>query len=146
MLEKYLDTYDSRQVKGGLTQSGREKGIKRLMSIYLMKRMESSVHSFKLTLDRINRLITDTIQEIENFETHSNSKLLFAEDYSNTDFDEDDQADEFFIIGHKVQIDLVDMDYKTWKREFKENKDNLDLLLSMVFDIIPKYDKKLNFF
>ena len=111
-----------------------------------MKRMESSVHSFKLTLDRINRLITDTIQEIENFETHSNSKLLFAEDYSNTDFDEDDQADEFFIIGHKVQIDLVDMDYKTWKREFKENKDNLDLLLSMVFDIIPKYDKKLNFF
>ena len=124
-LEKYLDKYDSRQVKGGLTQSGREKGIKRLMSINLMKRMESSVHSFKLTLDRINRLITDTIQEIENFEKHSNSKLLFTEDYSNIDFDEDDQADDVFIIGHKVQIDLADMDYKTWKRELKEDKDIL---------------------
>lgn len=142
-LEKYLDKYDSRQVKGGLTQSGREKGIKRLMSINLMKRMESSVHSFKLTLDRINRLITDTIQEIENFEKHSNSKLLFTEDYSNIDFDEDDQADDVFIIGHKVQINLADMDYKTWKRELKEDKDILDLLLLMVSDITPKYDKKL---
>ncbi len=137
-LDKYLDKYDSRQVKGGLTQSGREKGIKRLMSINLMKRMESSVHSFKLTLDRINSLITDTIREIENFEKHSNSKLLFTEDYSNIDFDEDDQADDVFIIGHKVQIDLADMDYKTWKRELKEDKDILDLLLLMVSDITPK--------
>ena len=41
--------YDSNHVRGGLTQSGREQGIRRLMSINLMKRMESSVYSFRLT-------------------------------------------------------------------------------------------------
>ncbi len=142
-LQKYVDQYDAKHVKGGLTQSGREKGIKRLMSINLMKRMESSVHSFKLTLDRINQLITNTILEIENFEKHSHSKLLMTEDYSTVDLDEDDQEDDVFVIGHKVQIDIADMDYKTWKRELKEDKEVLDLLLMMVSDITPEYDTKL---
>ncbi|MDU7502410.1 MAG: SNF2-related protein, partial [Finegoldia magna] len=48
-LSKYTDQYDSSSKSGKLTQSGREKGIRRLMSINLMKRMESSVHAFKLT-------------------------------------------------------------------------------------------------
>lgn len=56
-LAKYKDVYDSNHVRGGLTQSGREQGIRRLMSINLMKRMESSVYSFRLTLKRINDLI-----------------------------------------------------------------------------------------
>jgi SNF2 family DNA or RNA helicase len=142
-LEKYVDKYDSKHVKGGLTQSGREKGIKRLMSINLMKRMESSVHAFKLTLNRINTLIVNTIHEIDNYEKNLKSKALFIQDYSNVDFDEDDQEDDVFIIGHKVQIDIGDMDYKTWKRELKEDKDILDLLLFMVSDITPEYDKKL---
>lgn len=142
-LKKYVDRYDSKHVKGGLTQSGREKGIKRLMSINLMKRMESSVHAFKLTLNRINILITNTIQEIDNYEKDLKSKTLFTEDYTNVDFDEDDQEDNIFIIGHKVQIDIGDMDYKTWKRELKEDKDILDLLLSEVSNITPKHDQKL---
>lgn len=113
------------------------------MSINLMKRMESSVHAFKLTLNRINILITNTIQEIDNYEKDLKSKALFTEDYTNVDFDEDDQEDNIFIIGHKVQIDIGDMDYKTWKRELKEDKDILDLLLSAVSDITPKHDQKL---
>ena len=69
-LAKYKDVYDSNHVKGGLTQSGREQGIRRLMSINLMKRMESSVYSFRLTLKRINDLITDTIKSIADCGTY----------------------------------------------------------------------------
>ena len=140
---KYIDAYDSDDESGGLTQSGREKGIRRLMSINLMKRMESSVHSFKLTLNRINSLIIDTIKKIEEYEKHNSSKILFSENYSKTDFDEDDQGDDVFVIGDKVQIDIGDMDYKTWKRELQEDKEIFDLLLLMVSDITPEYDKKL---
>lgn len=142
-LEKYVDKYDIKHIKGGLTQSGREKGIKRLMSINLMKRMESSVHAFQLTLNRINTLITKTIEDIENYEKNVKSKALFMEDYTSVDLDEDDQGEDVFVIGHKVQIDIGDMDYETWKRELKEDKEILDLLSLMLGDITPKYDKKL---
>lgn len=146
-LKKYLDKYDSKNENGALTQIGREKGIKRLMSINLMKRMESSVHSFKLTLTRINDLITETIKEIEKFEENSEenneTKMISVKDLKNIDFDGDDQEDESFVIGNKVQINIADMDYKSWKRELKKDKETLDLLICMIEDITPEHDKKL---
>ena len=139
---KYADKYDSKQIKGGLTQSGREKGIQRLMSINLMKRMESSIHSFKLTLDRIRYLINEILDAIEKFEKNKKSSTLEVEDLSESINIGDDQEEDF-IIGRKVQIDIADMDYPSWKRELLEDKEILDLLISMVEDIGPKYDMKL---
>ncbi|WP_297282109.1 helicase-related protein [uncultured Anaerococcus sp.] len=142
-IENYTDKYDSNHVKGGLTQSGREKGIERLMSINLMKRMESSVHSFKLTLNRMSELISNTLIEIERFENNKKYSKLDIEDLSEASNIGDDQEEDF-IIGHKVQIDIADMDYPSWKRELLADKEILDLLISMVGDITPVYDKKLN--
>lgn len=142
-LAKYKDVYDSNHVKGGLTQSGREQGIRRLMSINLMKRMESSVYSFRLTLKRINDLITDTIQRIADFEHGYDKSLLNLNDITNMDLDGDDQNDDVFAIGKKVRIDIADMDYKSWRRELKRDKEILDLLLAMIADITPEHDSKL---
>lgn len=142
-LNKYIDKYDSKHFIGSLTQSGREKGIKRLMSINLMKRMESSVYAFRLTLDRINTLITETIAKIDNYEINSEDNLMILDDYSYADLDGDDQEDDVFVIGEKVKIDIGDMDYTSWKRELQEDKDILDLLISLVEDITPEHDKKL---
>ena len=142
-IEKYMDMYDSNYVKGGLTQSGREQGIRRLMSINLMKRMESSVYSFRLTLERIKELIAGTIKDINDFEHGLRKNSLELKDLSNTEFDEDDQNDDIFVIGRKVKIDLADMDYKSWKRELKNDKEILDLLLTMIADITPAHDSKL---
>lgn len=58
-----------------LTQTGREQGIRRLMSINLLKRLESSVHSFQLTLTRIKELINGTIQSINQFEAYGRADL-----------------------------------------------------------------------
>ena len=58
-----------------LTQRGREQGICRLMSINLLKRLESSVHSFQLTLMRIKKLIDGTIQSIDQFERSGHADL-----------------------------------------------------------------------
>lgn len=142
-LNKYIDKYDSKHFIGSLTQSGREKGIKRLMSINLMKRMESSIYAFRLTLDRINTLITETIAKIDNYEINSEDNLMILDDYSYADLDGDDQEDDVFVIGEKVKIDIGDMDYTSWKRELQEDKDILDLLISLVEDITPEHDKKL---
>lgn len=142
-MEKYMNMYDSKHVKGGLTQSGREQGIRRLMSINLMKRMESSVYSFRLTLERIKDLIGGTIRDIDDFEHGVKKQSLDLKDLSNAEFDEDDQNDDIFAIGRKVKIDLADMDYKTWKRELEKDKEILDLLLTMIADITPAHDSKL---
>ena len=58
-MEKYADL--NHEGKNSLTQVGREQGIRRLMSINLLKRPESSVHSFRLTLKRIQDLICTTL-------------------------------------------------------------------------------------
>lgn len=63
--EKYADL--NHEGKNRLTQVGREQGIRRLMSINLLKRLESSVHSFRLTLQRIQDLLRSTLDTIANY-------------------------------------------------------------------------------
>ena len=105
--------------------------------------MESSVYSFRLTLKRINDLITDTIKSIADFEHGYNKSSLNLKDITNMDLDGDDQNDDVFAIGKKVRIDLEDMDYKSWRRELERDKEILDLLLAMIADITPAHDSKL---
>lgn len=126
----------------GLTQKGREEGIKRLMSINLLKRLESSVHSFKLTVERIHGLIETTINTIEDYRFGNNKAAI--EDYSNgRDFDDDDLNTDYFTVGNKVKIKLEDMDYISWEDELRSDLDYLKVLLGMIKDITPEHDTKL---
>lgn len=138
-ISKYEDK--SKKKRGGITQKGREEGIRRLMSINLLKRLESSVHSFKLTINRIEEYIKDTINIIEEYKNCS--KELELVNISNMDFDDDDQNMDLFAVGKKVKIDLNDMDYVTWENELKADRDNLELLKIMIADITPEHDSKL---
>lgn len=125
-----------------LTQKGREEGIRRLMSINLLKRLESSVYSFNLTLSRIRDLITNTISAIDRFEKYGNADIDMYE-AAEDEFDMDDGNTDYFTVGKKVKIDLADMDYKSWRDELKADAEVLELLTLMVADITPEYDTKL---
>ena len=141
-LGKYLDENETENFR-----RGRETGIWRLMSINLLKRMESSVHSFLLTVHRINDYLIKTSQTIQAFsEGKQFGNMEELRDLSNaqSDFDGDDQNTDFFSVGKKIRIDLADMDYLSWKREIDEDIENLRLLIDMVEDITPEYDFKLN--
>lgn len=139
-LSKYLEMTHNQGT--GLTQKGRERGIQRLMSINLMKRLESSVNSFWLTLQRIKKLIDDTVESINKFEWLGSTELTMYE-ASEDDFDIDDSNTEYFCVGKKVKIQLADMDYITWRSELKQDAETLALLISMVQDITPEHDSKL---
>lgn len=139
-MQKYIDLTHN---KGdNLTQTGREEGIRRLMSINLLKRMESSVNSFQLTLKRIKALIESTIEAIDNFEKYGAADIDMYE-ASDSEFDMDDGNTEYFTVGKKVKIELADMDYKSWRTELKADADVLELLTLMVADITPEHDSKL---
>ncbi len=88
-----------------LTQRGREQGICRLMSINLLKRLESSVHSFQLTPMRIKKLIDGTIQSIDQFERSGHADLDIY-DMAGDDFDMDDENTDFFTVGKKSKSTL----------------------------------------
>jgi SNF2 family DNA or RNA helicase len=126
-----------------INRAGREQGIRRLMSINLLKRLESSVYSFRLTLQRIKKLIDDTITEIDIFEAGGDSDVEILKVAEETEFDYDDQNTEFFTNGKKIRIDLNDMDYVSWRESLRHDSEILELLTLMVADITPEHDTKL---
>ena len=143
-LDKYAELYEDNKVNIGFTQANREQGIRRLTAINLMKRMESSVYSFNLTLTRMKKLIEDTIEVINTFDIHSSKSIELTDIADVEEYDDDDQnTDDLFSFGRKVKIDLADMDYISWRGALEKDRDILELLTLMVGDITPEHDSKL---
>ena len=144
ILKSKLENYQMVNDEGmasGLTMSGRERGLRRLMTFNLLKRLESSVHSFRLTLGRIQEVIRDTLDKIEAVKS---GEAVVVDDYPSSDtFDLDDAGSELFIGGGKTTISLNDMDYLTWQRYLEADLETLSLLTLMLKDITPEHDAKL---
>lgn len=143
-MEKYAQIYEDNKVNVGFTQANREQGIRRLTAINLMKRMESSVYSFNLTLTRIKELIESTIKTIEEFDKYSDTSLELTDISDINEFDDEDQnTDDLFSFGKKIKISLADMDYVSWRDSLKKDQDTLELLTLMVGDITRNMILKL---
>ncbi len=140
-LEKYAEVREDGRFCN-LSRSGRERGIRQLMSINLLKRLESSVNSFRLTLTRIKNYIEDTINSIDSVAASGTHTSVNEYDFGDgLDFDE--REDSVFIGGKKTKIDLADMDYIQWREYLAADLDNLSTLLFMLADITPEHDSKL---
>lgn len=140
IFESEKDNYGIDYEGEGLTVDGREKGIRKLMAINLLKRLESSVNSFRLTLIRIRDFINDSITAIDKFQ-ESGADTIDVTDFSE-DFDTEDSENDPFV-GRKSKINLRDMDYVSWRRDLKADLEVLELLILMLKDITPEHDTKL---
>lgn len=126
-----------------LTQLGREAGVKKLMMINLLKRLESSVEAFRYTLvDVVQNLVKSTLATIAAFESSGKDSLVSGIDVSNQDFDTEDSNSDF-IVGKKISIDLADMDYQSWKRELMADLNIMTEIEALLKVITPKEDAKL---
>lgn len=139
-IEKYEAIYGRDMGNARFKQSDRELGIMVLMRINLLKRLESSVYAFRLTVNRILKLIEQSIEEIENYDPE---KVIELRDLNDADFDMDDQNTDFFSVGRKVKIDLSDLDYKTWLDDLRQDRHVLLELLLKIDFITPEQDQKL---
>lgn len=117
----------------------REQGIQRLMNMQLLKRLESSVNSFRLTLTRIRDYMQETLDAIARFQ--NGERRVSVDDYESVDGDEDEQ--DFTIGKKKNRILLEDMDYISWQKEIKDDLEIIRLLLLMLQSITPEHDSKL---
>ena len=141
ILDSQLYKYKEEESTTGhrLSIEEREQGIQRLMNIQLLKRLESSVNSFRLTLDRIRDYMQETLDAIARYQ--SGDKRISVDDYEDVDGDEDEQ--DFMIGKKKNRILLEDMDYISWQREINDDLEVIRLLLTMLESITPEHDSKL---
>ncbi|WP_428409078.1 helicase-related protein [Hyphococcus sp.] len=147
-IAKYEALYDT-EVEGGggkLKQADRERSLQALMTTNLLKRLESSVEAFRLTLRSLKDNLNGTLDAIADFERSGGA--LEVSDYTGhiSDFDEDDEdlsglGD--FTVGKKVQINLADMDVQSWQHDLKGDLALIDALLASMDMIRPEDDAKL---
>ena len=140
---KYFSSVGDELTFAGKGMAGREKGIRRLMSINLLKRLESSVNSFRLTLSRIEALVASITGQIEKAGKGASTDTS-VDDYDfSGDMDVDDRDADVFIGTKKSKILLQDMDYIAWNHYLQADLETLRLLLLMLADITPAHDTKL---
>ena len=148
-LPKYEELYDT-QVKGGqsrLRQADRERALQALMTTNLLKRLESSVEAFRITLRKLHENVLHALNAIEAFESGAlqagiAEPLTAGKDI--IDPDDDELADlEEFAVGKKVQISLADMDLPSWKHDLQADLALLEELLASMEKVEPADDAKL---
>ena len=142
----YESMYDT-IVKGGLgslKQSDRERSLQTLMRINLLKRLESSVDAFRITLSKMLNNIDTTIGEIDKFDSYASKEITAYKEIENINLDEDDWLDEEYSIGDKVKINLSDMDRISWREDLIRDREIISYLLEEMSKITPPHDLKLS--
>lgn len=118
-------------------RAGREQGIRRLTAINLLKRLESSVYSFRKTVKKVLDRIEKTMENIDRFEK-GQKDITVEENLS--DFEDDE---EIYAIEHELKIKLEDMDYMEWRHFLNKDRIILRELLEDIERITPENDLKL---
>ena len=151
---KYDDLYDTEVGHGGgrLRQADRERSLQSLMTVNLLKRLESSVAAFRLTLAKLERFCADTLRKIDVFESTGRDSGLadLAATWDGTDTADDDSDDDHALpgsddarIGKKIEIRLADMDLTSWRRDLAADLAVIRELLDEMHKIAPADDAKL---
>lgn len=148
-LKKYEDLYDT-QVEGGkgkLKQADRERSLQALMTTNLLKRLESSVEAFRLTLKNLSANHINTLDKIDAFRAADNNGVSISdwtESLENLEADEDDiPITGDAEIGSKVKIKLADMDLPSWEHDLKVDLEIINTLLESMVKVTPTDDAKL---
>ncbi len=143
----YSNKYDTVvQNDKSFKQKDREKSLQTLMRINLLKRLESSVYSFRITLNKFITKIKDTLKTIDKFEKEGIK--VFAEDsgYINNidlDMNNEEWLDDEFSIGDKIKINLQDMNTIGWKQDLEYDLYIANEILKEMNQVSPEDDSKL---
>lgn len=147
-LAKYEERYDTEVSSGGgkLKQSDRERSLQALMTTNLLKRLESSVESFRLTLGKLQTNHKRTLEKIARYK-QTGRDPGFAD--VTAGFEDAEPDEEDFLepdddqIGGKIRISLADMDLPSWERALQADLAIIEALLAEMEKVTPEHDAKL---
>ncbi len=134
----YSEKYDIKVQNGKsvFKQTDREQSIVHLMRVNLLKRLESSINSFTITLERI---LYQVEKGIEGLEKNISPEY---EHLSIDDINNDEQLNDL-LVGNKVKVLISDVDRIRWKQDLIEDKEILENLLKEAKKISVERDAKL---
>ena len=118
-------------------QADREQSLVGLMRVGILKRMESSINSFALTVEKILYKIDKTIELIEEKQFDYDAEMDI------NDIDIDDLEYDNLMFGNNVKVLLQDMDLIKWKQDLMWDKDKLETILLEAMNVTPDRDAKL---
>ena len=137
--QEYEEKYDMVVGRGStFKQLDRDVNVTHLMRINLLKRMESSIHAFKLTTQRILHLIDDTLEKLDKGIDYNPDLGI-----NNINLDDDDEDWDNLMIGKKRKVLLQDIDELKWRGDLELDKIKLEELLKKANEITPERDQKL---
>ena len=143
VLEEFRDQYEAGKVLN-FSQSDREHFLIGMMRVNFLKRLESSVHSFNITMERTIEKIENLEQRIRNFIAHQASEAEEIQQETFLDRDEeDDELTQAFEVGGKLRIPMSHLDVSAWLNDLKKDRDQLSLLAGVANDVTPERDAKL---
>ena len=138
----YADKYDKKVKSGTFRQQDREKSLQLLMRINLLKRIESSVDSFRLTLDNIISKIKAALSLLQTKGASTFSGIDIDPSDENYDWDSN-LDDEENVIGTKVRVAISDLDKTRWIEDLSADLTILDKIYEDVNLIHDGQDLKL---
>ncbi|MCM0666405.1 DEAD/DEAH box helicase [Flavobacterium tyrosinilyticum] len=137
--DEYEAKYDIETGTGGVfKQVDREQSLIYLMRVNLLKRLESSIHSFKLTVEKLIAIIDENLRLIENHKSGA-----YDLDLGINDIEIDDTELEDLLVGGKTKVLIQDLDNIQWKQDLKLDKSILVKLLGNIKLIDVERDAKL---
>lgn len=143
---KYEQSYgdDLEGISRNVSLTGQQKGIKALMTVNLLKRLESSVHSFRITLGKLAKNNEIALQKIADFKAGKSVSTFATHLEDDFDPEDDDLPDvDEASLGGKANISLADMDLPSWKRKLEADLTIIRALLVEMEKVTPGHDKKL---
>jgi len=124
-------------------QQSRESFLIGMMKVNLLKRLESSVHSFRETLTRLLQKIDDTIDKIEHFKTNRNTYVQ-PDFFEGMEEEDRDQFRERLEVGTKLKFQLKHIDLDNWKKDLLTDRDQVVSLLNNAQAVDEARDAKLH--
>lgn len=142
-LQKYVERFSvtTGTARGNLGQQGREEGLKRLMTVNLLKRLESSVEAFRITLRRVRAAAQAAIDDLDDHDSHISDIGAEIEDVIAGD--DDFEFPESATVGSTFQIEIDDIDTVRWRHDLENDILTINELLEEMDRITPSHDQKL---
>ena len=138
-IEEYARKYDV-EMDGGkfFKQIDREESLIHLMRINVLKRMESSIHSFALTTRKLLAAVNGLLEKLEHFDAETD-----CGDLNINDIETDSPELEDLLVGSKVKVLIRDCDVRRWRQELEDDRVQLTKLAAVASSVTPERDRKL---
>nr|MBC8416216.1 SWF/SNF helicase family protein [Candidatus Cloacimonadota bacterium] len=148
--EEFKDLYrkKARSRMLAFEQETREHFLIGMMKVNFLKRLESSIESFEISLDRTIKKIDKLQEKIDSFNANLANELSvysdeFIEDVEKEEDDDVNEAAEMWQVGAKLKFELAHLDLESWKEDLKKDNNQLLTIYNSAVTVTPDRDEKL---